>query len=495
MKSGTRNLIAVAVGVVVLGGLVAVLQLTGKGEESSSSAETSSSIQLVSKKSEDVASMKVTNSKGGYTLVPEKKPAASSSVSSGSASSAIADDEVGYTVQGLEGLPVNTSETSSVIQNGFSLVASKDLGTVSDLGDYGLASPQATVDISFKDGSSYHYKIGKVSATDQSSYYMCGADSSNVYIVSVDSGLLENANYFIDKDLTAIGTTDENGNSTAPTLFTKIELSGKNYPQNVVLSKQGDDMKITAPEQYDTDSNKLSAVETALSSLSADTVEAVKPDAAALKQYGLDQPAAVVEFTADKKTYKLTAGAKKDGNYYVMFNDVAVVYGISSSKIGAWVEANLFAFRNRLIYLPNIETVKSFTVKVGDTENELNVARTKDESKSTEDKPAYTYKLTGNGGKTLDYEENYKNFYQTAIGVQLLEPADKIPEGKPDLTFEYRYFDKRTVDTIQFIKSADRRYTVVFNGKAFGVVTQDDIDAVKNSISLLESGKSVPEPA
>lgn len=492
MKSSTRNLIVVAVGAVVLGGLVAVLQLTGKGEESTSSAEPSSTIRLVSKKSDDVASMKVTNDKGGYTLVPEKKPAASSSASSASSE---ASEEVNYTVQGYEDLPIDTSQTSSVIEYGFSLVASKDLGTVSNLGDYGLETPQATVSIAFKDGSSYHYKIGKVSATDQSSYYMCGTDSSNVYIVSVNSGLFENANYFIRKDLTSINTTDANGNNTAATLFTKIELSGKNYPQKVVFSKKGDEMSITAPEQYDVDTNKLGAVETALSSLSADTVEAVRPDADALKKYGLDQPAAVVEFTADKKNYKLTVGAKKDGNYYVMLGGNDVVYGVSSDKINSWAEANLFSFRNKLIYLPHIETVKSFTVTAGDTVNRLNLTRTKDESKSTEDKTAYTYKLTGNDGKTLDYEDNYKSFYQTAIGVQILEPAEDIPEGKPELTLEYRYFDKSAVDTIQFVKSADRRYTVVFNGKPFGIVTQDDIDAVENGISLLESGQTVPEPA
>lgn len=492
MKSGTRNLIAVAVGVAVLGGLVVVLQQTGKKEETASSAAASSAIQLVSKKSEDVASMKVTNSKGEYTLIPKKKAAASSAASG---SSSAAQEETEYTVQGLEDLPIDTSAASSVIQNGFSLVASKDLGTVSSLGDYGLENPQATVDISFKDGSGYHYKIGKASATDQSAYYMCGTDSKNVYIVSVDGGLLENREYFVSKSLTSIGTTDANGNSTATTLFTRMKLSGKNYPQNVVLSIKDQDMKITEPEQYDVDTNKVSAAETALSSLAADTVEAVKPDAAALAKFGLDQPVASVEFTADKKNYKLTAGAKKDGNYYVMFNDVNVVYGIAASKVSAWAEMNLFEFRNKLIYLPNIETVKSFTVTAGSTVNELNVTRAKDEKKSTQDKPAYTYKLTGNGGKTLDYEKNYKHFYQTAISVQILEPADQVPEGKPELSFEYRYFDKNTVDTIQFIKSADRRYTVLFNGKPFGIVTQDDIDTVKNSVGLLESGQTVPEPA
>ena len=495
MKSGTRNLIVVAAAIVVLGGVVAVLQLTDKDEESSSSAETSSAIQLVSKSSEDVVSMKVTNDNGGYTLVPEKKAETSSSADSGSASSGTGEDETKYTLEGLEDLPINTSATSVVMEDGFSLVANRDLGTVNSLSDYGLDDPQAAVDVTFKDGSSYHYKIGKASATDSSAYYMCGADSSNVYIVSLSSGLFEGETYFIDKNLTSIGTTDSSGNSGAASLFTKIELTGKNYPEDVVFTMDEDEMSITSPERYSVNSNTLSNAETALASLTADTVEAIHPDADALKKYGLDQPTAVVNFTAGDTTYKIVAGAKSDGNYYVMFNNVNVVYGIEASKVSAWVDKSLFAFRSKLIYLPNIVTVNSFTVTVGDTANVLKVSRTEDTSSSTEDNKVYTYTLTGNDGKSLDYEDNYKNFYQTAIGVQILEPADSIPDGKPELTYEYRYFDSGTVDTIQFIKSADRRYTVVFNGKPFGIVTQNDIDAVEKNIRILESGETVPEPS
>ena len=483
MRSSIRNLVIVAVCAAVLGGALIALKMTGNDTASSAAASSAASIELVSKKSDEVASMSVTNQKGSYTLVPvQKAPAATAS------SGASSGGTVTYTVRELGGCPVNTSETDSVMQNGFSLVASRNLGTVSDLGEFGLKDPQATVRVSFKDGSSFNYKIGKASATDSTAYYMCGTDSDNVYIVTIDAGLLESAEYFVSKDILAI--TSSSGSNA----FAKIELSGSNYPTPVTLAVQGQDIKITAPKQYDPDPSVLSGIESALSTLTADSVEAVNPDAAALSKYGLDKPAAVAKFSVNGGSYTLTAGAKSGGDYYVMLGGVNVVYKAPATGIDPWASKGLFGLRSKQILAPDIETVRSLTVTAGGTENALNVARTKDESKSTQDTTYYTYKVTGNGGKALDYDTNYKNFYQGAIGISILQDASgTAPLPAPALTLQYRYYDKAATDTVEFYQSGDRRYTAVLNGAVFGVVTQDDIDLVTRNIGLLESGQSVPE--
>ena len=150
MKSSTRNIIVVGAAAVVLGGAVFALNKTGGGPPGSSSAGSSSAaIQLISKKSEDITSMKVTNKKGGYTLVPLPSGSfgsvSSSSASSGAAASSGTSSSVNYTVRELSGCPVNTGETSTVVQNGFSLSATKNIGKTSSLENYGLKDPQATV--------------------------------------------------------------------------------------------------------------------------------------------------------------------------------------------------------------------------------------------------------------------------------------------------------------------------------------------------------------
>lgn len=487
MRSNVRNLIIVAVCAAVLGGALLALKLTGNGETASSDASSAAGIELVSKKSEDVVSMNVANGKGSYTLVPIAKApaAASSSAPSGSSSASSGAESPTYTVKELSGLPINTSATGSVVENGFSLAASKNLGAVSSLGEFGLEDPQATVKVSFRDGSSFDYRIGKVSATDSSAYYMCGVDSDNVYIVTIDPGLLEDAKYFVSKEILAIT------NPSGENVFSKITLSGANYPKPVTLSSQGDSLKITEPAAYEPDSSAVSAAESALSSLTAESVEAVNPDAAALTKYGFDNPSAVASFTVNGKSYTLRAGGISGENYFVMLDGVDVVYTAAKSGADVWVSKGLFGLRSKEVLMPNIQTVKSMTVTAGGTQNVLNVTRTKDEKQSTKDNTVYTYKLTGNGGKALDYDKNYKNFYEHVIGITLLEDAQEKPGAAPGLTVKYEYFDGASADTVEFLKSGDRRYTAVLNGQVLGIVTQDDIDLVTNDIALLESGQAV----
>ena len=83
MKSTTKNLIAVAAVLVVLGGALAALKLTDGKDGGSSSAVSDESISLISRQVEDVASMKVSNGKGGFTIVPKLTEEA---VSSGASS-------------------------------------------------------------------------------------------------------------------------------------------------------------------------------------------------------------------------------------------------------------------------------------------------------------------------------------------------------------------------------------------------------------------------
>lgn len=487
MKSGTRNLIVVAASIAVLGGAVAALTLTGQGTGSSASSSASSSIELISKKSSDVSSMTVKNQNGSYKLVPQVVPASSTStVSSGTSSgTSSSSTTTTYMVEGLSGLPVDTDLTSSVFQNGYSLVASQDLGKVDKLDEFGLKNPKATVVVSFKDGSSVTYLIGNESAADSTAYYMCTKDSSRVYVVSVDSGLFESKNYFIKKEILSISS------SSGTNDFTSIVLSGKNYAQSIAFATSGSELVMTSPVKASTDQTNLSSLETALTSVTAASVEAVNPDAAALKKYGLDNPSAVASFTVNKGSYKILAGAKTGDNYYVMLDKGHVVYQVAADSIDAWVKGSVFTLRSKLVFLPSITAVKSVVFMKGSNSSVVNITRTKDEKTSTEDTTAYTYTVKGTSGKKLDYDKAYQPFYAKLIAVELLEASSAKPSGSPVYTLEYRYFDKSGTDTVQFYSAGDRRYLAVVNGQTVGIVTSSDVDAVYTLWQQLQNGKSI----
>jgi hypothetical protein len=503
MKSGTRNIIIVGAVAVLLGGAVFALTKTGGESSGSSSAESSSAdIQLISKSSADVASMKVTNKKGSYTLVPlpTNSVAPSSEASSSSATllgassaeaSSAAETNVSYTVKELTGCPINTGETSSVVQDGFNLSATKNLGTVSNLSDYGLSSPQATVEVTFKDGSTYGYKIGNATATDSSAYYMCGLESDNVYVVSIDDGLLEDATYFVERDMISI--TANATNSTVQ--FTKIALSGQNFPTATTLTADEDGkITITEPNAFEADTNNLAALEEALTSVTADSVAAIHPDAAALKKYGLDNPTVKVAFTAEKKDHVLTIGAKNGDNYYAMVDGVDVVYNVAYKYLKDIVSQSLFGLRSKLVFLPNIETVKQIEVTSSGKTDVMNVTRTENTASSTESDKAYDYKITGNEGKSLDYDTNYRNTYQTIISLEVFADTNTVPSETPAVTIKYSYFDKSSQDTVALYQVDDRRYAVVFDGTVCGLCTKNDVETILQTVSDFEAGKSISSP-
>lgn len=497
MKSSTKNIVIVASAAVILGGAIFALTRPGVGKTASSSAAPSSAsdIKLISKSSENVASMKVTNKKGSFTLVPQAGNSASSASDSSAASSAAA---VNYTVQELSGCPVNTSETNLVVQNGFSLTATKDIGTVSNKADYGLADPLATVEVTFKDGSTFGYKIGNATATDASAYYMCGTKSDSVYVVNVDEGIFEDVNYFVTKQMLSITNTsassaanaDSNGN-----VFTKITLSGKNFPKAVTFQNKGakGSLTITAPDAYDADTSKLTTLQTCLTSLAAESVAAIKPDASTLEKYGFNEPTVIAEYVVNGKSYKLIIGAQTGSSYYAIVDGANVVYKVTAENIAGLVSQDMFSLRSKLIHLVNIETVEHLTVTANGTTNEMNVTRTENAASSTQDKKAYDYKITGNGGKALDYDTNYRNLYQKIIGLQLSGDTDQKQSGTAAVTIEYKYFGNTTADKIELYPMDSRRYTVVYNNKVYGLCAKTDVDSILQAVTDFEAGKKVSE--
>lgn len=483
MKSSTKSLIAVAVCLFLLAGAVLALQLSGNSTSSSSSG--TASISLISKDSGDVQSMTVTNQYGSYTLLPVKSSTASSAASSGSSSGS---DGIVYTVKELDGLPVNTSDTAGIAENGYNLTATKDIGTVSNSDDFGLKTPQATVKVTFTDGSTAGYSIGTTTATSSYNYYVQMDGSDDVYISSdINSEILGAA-----KDLvsTTILSVSEDSNSTY--MFTGVNLSGSNFAAPVSLaSDSSGNLVITAPRSYDMDSTEQSSLQTALTALTAKSIEAVNPDASALAAYGFNNPLAVAQYTVNDGTYKLTVGASNGSDaYYVMLGGVNVVYTVASDDIKVLAASDLYTLRSKVVMAPAVADVSGLQITVGSAANVINITRNESTSSSTSS-TSYTYTAAGNNGASLDYSTNYKNFYSALSGITLLQNTDTMPQGTPAVKVVYSYFGRTDTDTVEYYLTSDRRYTAVVNGSVFGVVTQTDVDNVMDKLSQLENGQTV----
>jgi hypothetical protein len=485
MKSSTRNLIIAGAAALVLGGAVFAVNKLGGTRSSSSASDSSETIELISKTSSDVASMTVKNKKGSYTIIPMP----TGTIGSSSAAST----SLNFTVQELSGCPINIDRANAVVQNGISLGALKNIGKVNNLSDFGLTDPQATVEVKYKDGSDFGYKIGSATATNSGTYYMCGLNSDNVYVVAVDDGILEAATYFVKTDMLSItpDSSDSTSKANPQNVFHKITLTGKNFPTPVVIQEIDEMPTIVSPAKYEVDAQNVTDLLGVLGSLTADSAVVTKPDAAALKQYGFDNPTVKAVYSVNKENHTLIIGNKSSKGYYAMVDNINVIYEVSASDVSALTDTDLFKLRSKLIFVPNINTVKKIEITSSGKTDVINVSRTENTESSTEDNKVYNYKVTGTDGKELDYDKNYKNAYQTLISLVIYDQTDKMPSGTPAITIKYSFFDKSTTNTLALYAIDNRHYTAVLDGTVYGLCTKNDVENVLNAIADLEAGKTV----
>jgi hypothetical protein len=99
--------------------------------------------------------------------------------------------------------------------------------------------------------------------------------------------------------------------------------------------------------------------------------------------------------------------------------------------------------------------------------------------------------VTGNGGKALQYDTNYRNLYERLIGLTIFSDAENKPSGSPAVTIQYGYFDRAGTDKIEFYPADSRHYTVLTNGKVQGLCVKSDVDSMMQYLAKFESGQTI----
>lgn len=495
MKPAARNLLILGGCIVVLGGVLTALMLTDGGTEAAPTSSEAQDIALLNKQAADVASIEVKNTDGIFTIVPaETQPetsaagtetASSSSASTNGASdtaSSEAEPAVTFTIQELEGLPQDSYTVETAAEGGWKLFATKKIGTVSNLTDFGLSTPQATVTVTFQSGDTYGYEIGNASVEDSTAYYVRGQGSEEVYVANVPLSYLQDKTGFLSRQV-----LDFSGLKTdAQAPFRKLVLSGAAMAQPFTLQQgEGTLYMITEPKMAEADSETVTKLTDLLSALTAGGVEELHPDATALREYGLENPANIVRMTTtDGVEYTLKAGAEKDGNRMVMLDGVDIVYRVMEDSLSPWTGlAKPFDAQSKVLLTRGVESVQTLDVRLGSSDAlcHWEITRTKDEEKSTEDTPYYNYSVAENStGK--DYAA-FTNLYQTLMSETVLEDAgDAQPEGTPLFQATVAYYDGAPKSTLAFYQNGDRSCLVVLDNVVRGSVPQSDIDTLEQAV-------------
>lgn len=443
----------------VLSGALAIALMAPDQEEASSEE----SIPLVSG---DVTSVTVNNEKGTVHLVSR---------------------DGGFAVEGLEGLPA--SDNAAVLAGqAEGLKALREIAPADNLEQFGLADPTVTASIETSQGS-HTLALGGEAPSSSGRY---AAVDEKVYLMG-EEGL--SAFSYGPEDYVSIQVTDpldQEGAVESVTLNRGTETLAFTYvpeaaaPEEASAASSTDASgearetipafyRMTAPLKLDFEKYDVSGWANGAFGLSAQRVEAIRPDEAGLAVYGLDNPETVLTATSTAgDTVKLLASPPVNGSCYLMREGVPLVYRVSQADV-PW----------RTVSMETLTKSVFGPVETGEISN-LEIEGQGAQYRFVRENGAVTAE-----GQTVTSEA----FEQVADAALRMPPAflgeAPVPTLEPAMTVKVSYTDtERESDTLRLIPTGSGGLYLELNGK-IGFTAQES--AVQTLLSACESALAEEE--
>lgn len=503
MKKTTRNILATLAVAVVLGGTVTALLLTQPDTEEnfssvSSSASSDTSISLYSYDDSEIESISVSNANGGYKIIAHTETVSTTS----DTSSGEETTNTTFYVDGVDESLQNTATIDNAANYGTTLSASSEIGAADELNleDYGLKDPVATVTTTLTDGDEVSYSIGNDSPV--SGTYVLYDDT--VYAASVGTYFDKtNLDFVVTTILTITPPDDSDDSSSSDSSssdsdsneYTQFVFTGSNFPQEVKVVPQSaltSSFKLVSPYEVSVNSTTFESLTSNIESLTATSVAAVNPTDEQLEEFGLKNPTVQMKVSVNGNSYTLLSGKLNGSDRYVMLKGVDVVYVCSEDSVSSWANATLFSLRDSFVWLQDITQVNKVTLKTPDRTEVFTLTRTENEESSTEDQVAYDYSVTGTDGQDITYSGVFTTYYQTLIGVQLLdETTETEPTGDLMLSVTYDFYDGGESRVINYYSIGGRRCLVEVNGQIVGVVSESVVQEIIDNLDTVLDNQSI----
>ncbi len=182
MSKNKQILIFSAIGLLVLGGVTALLMLTAPEEKPDDTEneiveeEIDERCYLADKTINDILSVNVVNSLGEYDIIKE--------------------DDL-WTIDTLQKAAISNDGAKALVQNVASMTASDFVEENSeDMAKYGLDKPTAIVTVKYTDGGEFSFSMGNEVAADTSKIYLCETGKNTVYTYKASALALFNEEKF-----------------------------------------------------------------------------------------------------------------------------------------------------------------------------------------------------------------------------------------------------------------------------------------------------------
>jgi hypothetical protein len=358
--------------------------------------------------------------------------------------------------------PTNENAFINLLRSSSNLTARKLMESVTYAEDTAQYNLNNSFTVTYKDGEEVTLIVGGHSPVGFERYVMRENDSA-VYLVSSDMTdiFLRPMHYFVDHTV-----TEEAEEEAESTVFDRISLAAKELPYVLTLLKNTDekaaefggmfhaDYYVSSPRNAPFDSGKEAAHWPAyLMGMRATSVIELAVDEELLSRYGFDEPDYTVEYVLGDETVTLYF-VRNEAN-----NDELFVYRDGGSLLYTMTEEDLpflsmtyhTIIRNYRI-MPHIDDIRRVVLEF------------EGESYTFDSASADDVITAALNGEPLG-EDEYKQIYQTLLGIFGREPTFNEPGGEPVVRIVYSYHDLvRADEEIRLYRADDRNLYLWTNG-------------------------------
>lgn len=467
---GVLLVVALLVTGITLIPVISTLMDNTIGTTSSNTSTTSNeTISIIDRRESDVKDITLKNENGTFEIYP------------------VDDDGTRkWNVRGYETLKIITSVPYNVAEYAYSLKSVKTIGEVSDLEEYGLKTPVATMDVEYNDGTTEKIYFGKNAAGSESRRYVKLESDSKVYLLERAMPAEFASETIINCTLFDLTVPEEDSSVMVAPKFDYITISGPKYPEPLKIihvDKAEEDVKLnnSAINFYEYFFVEPRIVSThllfsdqyllPLSQLTADHIAVITPSAAELTEYGFDE-ATTVAFRIGEKDYSLKVGLVGAKYSYVMIEGQDVIFTVKNEDIEIGYK-KMHEMRDSFVSLVEIRSISKYTFEIAGDSNKyvftnkrvLN-ATSGTSSNSTPMIGDYTYTYLYNG-EVMGF---FPDLYEKACnGYREEDITNETVKGDLLFTITYEYFSeygtKDTVIKVYECENNDRRVVYEVDGQ------------------------------
>ena len=479
-KKRLVSIVAACLAVAILiGGTISVIKLIPELKDDEVASSVFEDISLIDKDSSTFTSVKVTNTNGTFEFI---KKEITTTTDEGKT-----EAKSYWGVEEIDISKMSTDYMNSVISSAASITATREI-TTKTKAECGLEKPPISVSVEDATNGSFGFAIGDQSP-DGLGYYFALDGSDKIYVVPA-SEFSDFEFKLIDlSDKTAIPstmfTTDTSENKEEDgtyAYFDSLTVSGKLYGDTIITiennkangaSAEVTPYIITTPtKRYAKTENLTSLINLFSNSTVVSGNYAFDVNDKIIKEFGLDNPDAVVTLTinGESKYFKISL---VDDTYCAVIYDGATMIRKANISSFPFLSLNTEDFYNENPFMYSLTDLSALKLVDGEEKIKFDISYTEDESETK------TFHILANGKEIV--ASDFQNFYADFVATQCNSFEVKETSDKPVSTITFT-FNSGSKTVVKFYKISETEYQYSVDDTPMGRVTSSAYKKILRNI-------------